>query len=227
LEKGGEDDLGEREREREREREKEVLTERVRKGEKELAVFINSAFKAHWSTHCSQHEVEASRKEEEKKRGREGERTTKKAWWETAGGFLCTFQKVSLVQILGATIKTVTVGSVCFLADFLPQQRNKVLNKTRITCRRSRRRWRTKGWWERRQNWTELERQNFMKQQREERVRSFNGFLTQDHMMSMKERETRFGKERRERERETETEKERCWLPSFLLISTLWIVCDE
>ncbi len=47
MEKGGEDDLGEREREREREREKEVLTERVRKGEKELAVFINSAFKAH------------------------------------------------------------------------------------------------------------------------------------------------------------------------------------
>jgi hypothetical protein len=46
-----------------------------------------------------------------------------------------------------------------------------------------------------------------MKQQREERVRSFNGFLTQDHMMSMKEIGQRFVKRKKERERERERER--------------------
>jgi hypothetical protein len=51
------------------------------------------------------------------------------------------------------------------------------------------------------------------------RARSFNGFLTQDHMMSMKETKTMFV--RRERERGVLT------YSFFLLIATLWIVFDE
>ncbi len=60
-----------------------------------------------------------------------------------------------------------------------------------------------------------------MNQQREERVRSFNGFLTQEHMMSMKEMKTLSMFVKKEREREVLT------YSFFLLISTLWIVCDE
>jgi hypothetical protein len=61
-----------------------------------------------------------------------------------------------------------------------------------------------------------------MKQQRMERVRSFNGSLTHEHMMSMERiKSLKMFVETREREREVLTDS------FFLLISTLWIVCDE